>query len=135
MFLFPLSLKDSCKQRPQMSSLSNRIYILLEIEKLRQSHASMPTMFVFPREELRLDGIVYCKAAGCPLRFRVEKRCPEDSWMVLAFSGNGFLDFGHDSLSDTLMQLDMHVQSGMWNGSAEACSETQSTGTVGIPEP
>lgn len=100
-----------------MPAVSDKIYLLLEIEKLRQDHGSMPTTFVFPTGMLELDGIVCCKVSPSrALRFRVRKSSLEDSWKVLVGLESSPLDFGCDSLSDTLLQLNEYVASPMVAG-------------------
>lgn len=95
-----------------MSALSDKIYLLLEIEKFKEVHGSMPTMFVFPTGMLELDGIVCCKVSSSySLRFKVMKNSIEESWRVFVSLDSSPLDFGCDSLSDTLLQFNKHLLS------------------------
>jgi len=92
-----------------MMSTRNRLYLLLELEKFKQEHPKMPTIFIFPVGNLVFSGIMYYKdSPDYSLRFVLEKQSIDDAWEVKICNSNEILNFGQKSMSETLLQLNTY---------------------------
>lgn len=91
-----------------MLSTKERLYLFLELEKFKEDHHKMPTVFIFPKGRLIFNGIIYSQhSPGNCLEFILQKQEIDDVWLV-KMDGNTIHDFGYKEISNTMLKLNLY---------------------------
>lgn len=81
------------------SDRAERVYMLLELRKVFQTHHKFPTAFIYPMGRLCFEGIAY---SGSNTKFMVTKESIKETWKIKVDDGTFFEDSFCHSLGDVL---------------------------------
>lgn len=89
--------------------VEKKIYLLLEMERIKHNHSRIPTLFVLPKAgmiatKFVLSGIMFRN--GEALDFEVSKTIMEEEWEIKL--GENVINFREKGLYETLLKFYKH---------------------------